>query len=73
MYEYDGILPIIDLLSLKERNALAASTGAVWKCAQSEENAKRFLLLDMMEILLKYIHPQYHDEWTEEVICKQQI
>ena len=43
MYEHDGILPIIDLLSLKERNALAAATGAVWKCAQSEENAKRYV------------------------------
>jgi hypothetical protein len=43
VYEHDGILPIIDLLSLKERNALAAATGAVWKCAQSEENAKRYV------------------------------
>ncbi|XP_028392957.1 armadillo repeat-containing protein 4-like [Dendronephthya gigantea] len=67
VYEQDGILPIIDLLSLKERNALAAATGAVWKCAKSEENARRFLHLDMMEMLLKYIHPQYPDEWTEEV------
>jgi hypothetical protein len=43
VYKHDGILPIIDLLSLKERNALAAATGAVWKCAQSEENAKRYV------------------------------
>ena len=43
VYENDGILPIIDLLTLKERNALAAATGAVWKCAQSEENAKRYV------------------------------
>ena len=43
MYEQDGIVPIIDLLSLKETNALAAATGAVWKCAKSEENAKRYV------------------------------
>lgn len=43
VYEHDGIVPIIDLLSLKEKNALAAATGAVWKCAQSEENARRYV------------------------------
>ena len=43
MYENDGILPIIDLLSLKEKNALAAATGAIWKCAQSEVNARRYV------------------------------
>ncbi|CAB3991792.1 Armadillo repeat-containing 4, partial [Paramuricea clavata] len=62
VYEHDGILPIMDLLSLKERNALAAATGAVWKCAQSEENAKRiFKQMDGIRLLWTLLK-SYDDE-----------
>ncbi|XP_046859302.1 outer dynein arm-docking complex subunit 2-like [Xenia sp. Carnegie-2017] len=64
VFQGDAVLPLMDMLTLKENKALTAATGALWKCARSVENAKRFLQLDVMHKLINYIQ---HDEWKYEI------
>ncbi|XP_031549990.1 armadillo repeat-containing protein 4-like [Actinia tenebrosa] len=53
---FGGLKPLVALLSQSgNKKLLAAVTGAVWKCSISTDNAQRFLEMNIVEILLKYL------------------
>eukprot|EP00794_Sanderia_malayensis_P017757 gene17757-19530_t len=57
--EYGGLDPLVALLSNGEnKDLLAAATGAIWKCAISEENVLRFQDLKAIEQLVALLNDQ---------------
>ncbi len=62
--KYGGLDPLVQLLSNKDNKPLlAAATGAIWKCAISKENVKRFQELRCIESLVALLQDP-----TEEVL-----
>ncbi len=61
--KYGGLDPLVALLTNKDNKPLlAAATGAIWKCAISKENVKRFQELKAIEYLVALL-----SDPTEEV------
>ncbi|XP_065051590.1 outer dynein arm-docking complex subunit 2-like isoform X3 [Rhopilema esculentum] len=57
--EYGGLDPLVSLLANSEnKDLLAAATGAIWKCAISEENVLRFQELKAIEQLVTLLNDQ---------------
>lgn len=48
----------MDMLTLKESKALTAATGALWKCARSVENAKRYVDSTTLKVSGRYSHKE---------------
>jgi armadillo repeat-containing protein 4 len=55
--KFGGLDPLVQLLSNRENKPLlAASTGAIWKCAISKENVIRFQDLKCIEALVSILN-----------------
>jgi hypothetical protein len=51
--------PLVALLQQSDnKELLAAATGAIWKCAISTENVKRFQDLKAIELLVSLLNDQ---------------
>lgn len=62
---YGGLGPLVTLLTMTEKKELlVAATGAIWKCAISEENVLVFQELKAIEQLVVLLNNQ-----PEEVCC----
>lgn len=62
MRSYGGLDPLVALLANSDNKALlAAATGAIWKCAISEENVLRFQELKAIEQLVVLLNDQPED------------
>ncbi|XP_048580373.1 outer dynein arm-docking complex subunit 2 isoform X2 [Nematostella vectensis] len=67
VHKYGGLETLVKLLSSHQnKKLLAAVTGAIWKCSVSVENTKRFLELDIVEALLRFLQDE-HEEQPEQV------
>ena len=59
MRHYGGLDPLVGLLQKSDnKELLAAATGAIWKCAISEENVRRFQDLKAIELLVGLLNDQ---------------
>ncbi|WAR11483.1 ARMC4-like protein [Mya arenaria] len=57
--QYGGLDPLVALLQMSEnKELLAAATGAIWKCAISTENVKRFQDLKAIDLLVGLLNNQ---------------
>ncbi|XP_060598171.1 outer dynein arm-docking complex subunit 2-like isoform X1 [Ruditapes philippinarum] len=57
--QYGGLDPLVALLQQSDnKELLAAATGAIWKCAISTENVKRFQDLKAIELLVSLLNDQ---------------
>ncbi|XP_014682000.1 PREDICTED: armadillo repeat-containing protein 4-like [Priapulus caudatus] len=57
--KYGGLDPLVSLLANNEnKDLLAAVTGAIWKCAISRDNIKKFQELKAIELLVGLLHEQ---------------
>ena len=66
--QYGGLDPLVALLANSEnKDLLAAATGAIWKCAISEENVLRFQELKAIEQLVTLLNDQ--PEEVRILIC----
>ena len=59
MRRYGGLEPLVTLLTMTEnKDLLVAATGAIWKCAISEENVLVFQELKAIEQLVVLLNNQ---------------
>ncbi|XP_005156286.2 outer dynein arm-docking complex subunit 2 isoform X1 [Danio rerio] len=57
--QYDGLKPLVTLLNEAEnKQLLAATTGAIWKCSISMENVAKFQEYKVVEILVRLLTNQ---------------
>ena len=67
--QFGGLDPLVALLANSDnKDLLAAATGAIWKCAISEENVLRFQELRAIDQLVTLLNDQpeevgYHAEY----------
>ncbi|RXN05799.1 armadillo repeat-containing 4 [Labeo rohita] len=59
IFKYDGLKPLVMLLNEAEnKQLLAATTGAIWKCSISLENVAKFQEYKALEILVGLLKDQ---------------
>lgn len=59
MKHYGGLHPLVNLLNnVDNKELLAASTGAIWKCAISAENVQKFQELKAIDLLVNLLNDQ---------------
>ena len=60
--KFNGLQPLVDLLDQSDdKELLAAATGAIWKCAISDENVKMFQKMGVIERLVSLLEDQPED------------
>lgn len=68
---YGGLQPLVQLLAMAEKKELlVAATGAIWKCAISNDNVIVFQELKAIEQLVALLENQPEDVRTETEYVK---
>ena len=66
MRKHGGLEPLVALLAnMENKDLLAAATGAIWKCAISEENVLIFQELKAIEQLVSLLNDQPEEVGVE--------